>query len=910
MLARLRDALALHFEIERELGVGGMGIVFLGRDLALERPVAIKVLRPELATADAAERFLREARVLASLSHPNIVPIHQVGEADGLFYYVMDFLPGATLAERLRQGPLPPDEAVRLGRDLLDALEAAHSGGVIHRDIKPANIFLRDNGHAVLADFGVAKSISPAGPVTDPGRLMGTPDYMAPEQLTTGPVTGRSDLYALGLVLFEALAGRPWPALALPATTDWNGVPPRLVPVLHRALELSPDDRWPDAAGFRRALAQPRARLGAILALGGGVAAVAVAAFLLLRPPAAPLDLEVVAFQVDEGKDPSLGVDLAVCVAEQLQAFRRWRVARVNPASAAPRDPPARHRAGGTLLSQGDSFVLLLAITDARGAPVASARVAGSGSDLCGFGGQVAVRTIQALRPDLLPAAQVPRPPASVVALNYWLDGAAAFREGRWREAEAQFSAAVGADSGFLLAQWQLWNVQRWRRASRSVDLRALLARRDELGPVDRQLVAAELAPFGEPRLRAYQAALALDPDDDYAGLLYASELFHRGPLVGVRLDSSIALLQRITTRSPGLQPAHDQLVWALVRVGDGAAAARALARLDSAAGSGSRDQPPALMHLAVAVRFSPVDAMQQLQSPPPEMAALLFERLRIALGLDAPWAELALGTALAARTDQPRARQAHGHLGRGLAFVALGRPAAALPAFDAAADLLATPAARVLAAQWRVLPAALGLPAPPQPEIERGRAVLRQAAAEPGTAALAAAWTLAVDAYARHDPAAQRWHARVREPRLARLLDALRHGGAGRWRAALDASQPLLAHVERGEQADPFARSVLFLSRATWLDGLADYDGAAAARRWQENTDFDGWLTTGVQPAEVDWALGMYARWRRGMDAIRHGDKADGCAALRRVLELWTEPEPGVAALVAEGKKTLAACR
>ena len=137
LLERLRAALAPQYEVERELGAGGMGTIFLARDVTLECDRAIKILRPELATATAAERFLREARILASLSHPNVVPVHSAGEVDGLFYYVMDHIAGDTVAERLERGPLSQEEAVRLGGDLLRALEAAHASGVIHRAVLP-----------------------------------------------------------------------------------------------------------------------------------------------------------------------------------------------------------------------------------------------------------------------------------------------------------------------------------------------------------------------------------------------------------------------------------------------------------------------------------------------------------------------------------------------------------------------------------------------------------------------------------------------------------------------------------------------------------------------------------------------------------------------------------------------------
>ncbi|NIR60768.1 MAG: serine/threonine protein kinase, partial [Gammaproteobacteria bacterium] len=200
LLERLRKALAGQYEVERELAAGGMGSIFLARDPTLERQVAVKILRPELATARAAERFLREARILASLSHPNVVPVHSAGEADGLFYYVMDYVEGETLGARLERGALSRDEAAKLGTDLLAALEASHAHGIVHRDVKPANIFLVAD-RALLGDFGIAKPLDEPGGLTAAGDLVGTPSYMAPEQLE-GEVTPRTDLYAAGMVLY------------------------------------------------------------------------------------------------------------------------------------------------------------------------------------------------------------------------------------------------------------------------------------------------------------------------------------------------------------------------------------------------------------------------------------------------------------------------------------------------------------------------------------------------------------------------------------------------------------------------------------------------------------------------------------------------------------------------------------
>lgn len=254
LLERARRALAPEFEVEGELGAGGMGVVFAARDRRLDRRVAIKVLRPEAATAVAAERFLREARLQARLHHPNVVTVHRAGEADGLPYFAMELVEGETLAARLARGTLPGHEVRALATDVLAALTAAHRQGIVHRDVKPSNIFLVD-GRALLADFGIARGeTSGDDALTQPGLAPGTPGYMAPEQLAGSRATMATDVYAAGLVLFEAVTGRPWPLAANPAAADWSGVPPEFVPGLRRALAPTPEERWPSAESMARAL--------------------------------------------------------------------------------------------------------------------------------------------------------------------------------------------------------------------------------------------------------------------------------------------------------------------------------------------------------------------------------------------------------------------------------------------------------------------------------------------------------------------------------------------------------------------------------------------------------------------------------------------------------------------------------
>src|SRR3954470_10321736 len=207
----LQAALAGEYSLQRELGRGGMGIVYLARDVQLDRDVAIKVLPSHLArTAESRQRFLCEARTAAGLSHRNIVPIHRVGEAGGFVFCVMSYVEGETLGERLRaKGPLQPADATRLVREVAWALAYAHGRGIVHRDVKPDNIMLEaGTGRAMVTDFGIASGGGDPVPAHDPGKIVGTAHYMSPEQAANEPVDGRSDIYSLGVVGYLAVSGR------------------------------------------------------------------------------------------------------------------------------------------------------------------------------------------------------------------------------------------------------------------------------------------------------------------------------------------------------------------------------------------------------------------------------------------------------------------------------------------------------------------------------------------------------------------------------------------------------------------------------------------------------------------------------------------------------------------------------
>lgn len=278
---RLRSELAPQYEVEREIGKGGMGRVFLARDVVLDRPVAIKVLRPDTAGPGAGERLRDEARILARLDHPGIVRVYTAGFAAGSFYYVMDYVEGETLHDRLAHGPLPAHEAMDLTAHLLEALGVAHEHGVVHRDVKPSNVFLV-RGRALLTDFGIAKLFGPDQEGrTRLGDQVGSPGHMAPEQVSGEPVTPATDVFTAGMLAYKMLSGRSWSILTAPEDIDWSGVPRRVVPVLRKALENDPQRRWADAQEFGQALdAARQARISPRVRIAAAVAALAVATVL------------------------------------------------------------------------------------------------------------------------------------------------------------------------------------------------------------------------------------------------------------------------------------------------------------------------------------------------------------------------------------------------------------------------------------------------------------------------------------------------------------------------------------------------------------------------------------------------------------------------------------------------------
>src|SRR5207249_1446772 len=302
LLARLQSALGDPYRIERELGGGGMSRVFLAQETALKRPVVIKVLPPEMAAGVNVERFRREVELAASLQHPHIVPLLSAAASGDLLYYTMPLVEGESLRAKLaRQGELPVSETIRVLADVADALAYAHAHGVVHRHIKPDNVLISGK-HAVVTDFGVSKAVSASsgGSLTSLGVALGTPAYMAPEQAAADPhLDHRADLYALGILGYEMLTGRPpftaaTPQATLaaqvtqtpqPVTAQRPAVPGALNTLVMRCLEKHPADRFQSAGAVLEALEQMVTPSGGITPTGSApYDAVAAAAAARAHP--------------------------------------------------------------------------------------------------------------------------------------------------------------------------------------------------------------------------------------------------------------------------------------------------------------------------------------------------------------------------------------------------------------------------------------------------------------------------------------------------------------------------------------------------------------------------------------------------------------------------------------------------
>jgi len=791
LLDVLAEALKDRYTIHHELGRGGMASVYLATDLRHDRSVAIKVLRPELAASIGAERFLREIKTTAQLSHPNILPLFDSGRTGGtaerrkegapestangqrptadLLYYVMPYVEGETLADRLeREGTLPEQDTLRIASEILGALEYAHRQGVIHRDIKPSNILLSAaTGHALLADFGIARAISAAGAqaLTVPDGVVGTPSYMSPEQASGADVGPPTDIYSVGLVLYECLTGRLLPAPGLQSRTDWSPVPTRFRGPLERALRLRPADRWPSAAALRAALESGwGARRGLWIGLAAATAVLAIALslfslFPLGGTPDAPAtdEARLVVFPFTArgaGELEYLGEGMVDLLSAKLDGAGSWRT--VDPravlslvgreAAAAPIDPDAGGRlarrlgAGlfvlGSIIGVGDRIRLdasLYGAEPARGA-LAQASVEGAAGDVLALLDSMAVHLLS--RSGAAEDARLTQialmTSQSLPALKAYLRGVRALRAGEFPVAAAAFQEAIGLDSGFALAWYQLSVTADWL-------LRADLARTaadqavrfgDRLPERDRRLLEALYAirqgdlDDAERRLRAI---LGTHPDDVEAWSQLGEALFHFGPPQGRPITASVDAWRRLNELEPHRATGYIHLA----RV---AASARDLPALDTLsrralelAPQGDRGLEMRMLRLMVRdtprereqvladLRDAPDDVLGEVLwsvGTFPRDSAILLPVIRVVVGAERSAELRATGFAVLAALEAAHGRWTASQAAvdsvsalQPAAGLALGAYLALLPALEGDTGRLVAYRTRLAAADWRNVP-------------------------------------------------------------------------------------------------------------------------------------------------------------------------------------------------------------
>jgi len=509
VLEQLRESLGDRYQVERELGRGGMATVYLAQDIKHSRQVALKVLHPELAASFGAERFAREIGIAATLTHPHILPLYDSGAAGNLPFYVMPYIAGETLGDHMeRVRPLPLDEALRLIREVADALACAHANGIVHRDIKPDNILL-SGGHALVADFGIARAVDAAGSgLTSAGIALGTPHYMSPEQAAGDhEVDGRADIYALGCVAYEMLAGHPpfhgstaREVLARhardpvpPLASARPDIPRSVQQAVERALAKVPVDRFATAAEFAAALDQPSAvpsgphpatraalqkarRLPRLLGAAAvlGLAAVAVAALrsrLAARPVTDPNVIAVLPFRVvgdsgfqflREGMVDLLATKLGAMDGPRpvdsrtvLATWRRSVSGDEDPSTSEARAVAAAMGSGrfvlGDVVATPRGLSISARLLDSDGIGLAEAAVQGPPDSLFSLVDQLSLQLLarSAGEPGRRLADLTS---TSLPAVRAYLAGRAAIRRGQIALANQHFTQALEIDSTFALA--------------------------------------------------------------------------------------------------------------------------------------------------------------------------------------------------------------------------------------------------------------------------------------------------------------------------------------------------------------------------------------------------------------------------------------------------------------------------
>ena len=630
---RLTAALADRYTIERELGAGGMATVYLAHDIRHNRKVALKVLKPELAAVVGASRFLREVEVTANLQHPHILPLFESGEADGFLYYVMPFVEGESLRQRLARGPLEQAEAARLMHDVADALAYAHSRGVVHRDIKPDNVMVSGR-HAVVMDFGVARAVSEAADkeaITTMGMAVGTPAYMAPEQAVADPaIDHRVDIYAFGVMGYELLSGKPPFAGRAPqevlaahiseAPEPLDQVQPEvgegLAGVVMRCLAKRPDDRWAtsdEVAHRLEVLTTPHSGTAAVRAVSskprnwaiaviGTIAIAAAVAIGILRESSAPgaavssSALAVFPFTVRGGPDVQyLGEGMVNLLAASMDGagdlrsvdpravmarVRQEELGEVAPGQAAgiAQDFGAGLFILGDIVQVGEGLRVDAALYSLEGGsePTGTATVDGVPDSILGMVDRVASQLLatgaagSGSRVTQLAAVTT----SSLTALKHYLEGEGAFREGRFDPAVEALQAAVAADSQFALAFYRLSIAAEWALRPDIAELAAEQAVRhaNRLSDRDRRLLEGVLAQRegrSQEAERVFRAVVSIWPQDVETWIQLGEVQFHYGPLMGQSADRSQPAFERAMALEPDNSIPLIHLLRLAARAGD-----------------------------------------------------------------------------------------------------------------------------------------------------------------------------------------------------------------------------------------------------------------------------------------------------------------------------------------------------
>jgi len=961
---RLAAALADRYRIERELGQGGMATVWLAHDLRHDRQVAIKVLRPELAAVIGADRFLSEIRTTANLQHPHILPLFDSGQADTFLYYVMPYVEGESLRDRLkREGQLSVEDATSILREVLDALEHAHRKGIIHRDIKPDNVLLSGR-HALVADFGVAKAVSAAGgtQLTTAGMAVGTPQYMAPEQAMADPqLDHRADLYSVAAFGYEMLTGRalfpdrsPQQAVAAhlteaptPVTTLRPEVPAAMAEAIMRGLAKDPGERWQTAdefatrlAGSRQAPAPTPTRSRIPLLVGAAAVLVAAAwgAVRFLggggRPKATPVSVVAVMPFAVTGSDrfAYLQEGMVNLLATSLDGVAGLRSVNAHAllASAggsvpdlgraqelARRFGAGRFVTGDLIEVNGTVRISASLFVGDDDQPVAIVKDEGPDSTLFQLVDRVGARLVTdaALGGD--PRARLAAvTTASLPALRSYLDGERAYRAGQYAGAASAFQDAIAADSMFALAWYRLSMAQErlaWADASQiSADQALRFA--DRLTAHQRTFLEAVVAlRHGETwkSEQMFRELVATHPDDAEAWYQLGEIEFHGNPLRGRSMIEAREALSRALFYDPADLGAMYHLLRVLARKQDPAELDSLATVFFALTPSGDRT-----LELRALQAFTTSDLeaknaiLAEVERAPDNSLPLIVWSVGV-FAQDIPSALRV--TAMMQRPERPRDVQALGWLEGAHLELAMGRLAAARTALARAAVLGSADAAS--AAAWIA-----ALPFVPPGEATPVATTTTRQASRPSVF------------FSVHDSVHDAVNAYVRG------LGAVRQRDAAGIAAAIGALEGMAGHPSTGALAAELARGLegqddaLAGRAAQGLQRFASADPAGWYERTFVSPFFAGaterFVRAGFlqQAGRLDEALAWYngltenstrelvfmgpSLLRRSEILEQLGRGKEAVPVLERFLHLWSDADPEFARLVTEARERLARVR